>query len=95
MLVAALVCSGCGSRDRQEQPARSQDVAVEAPALTAEQDALVQKAVTVANAVERAPETLAKVLADAGLTEDEYKSLVYRISADPVLAAAYEKAREH
>jgi hypothetical protein len=56
---------------------------------------MIHKAATVANAVEKAPGTLAQVLADNGLTTQEYRSLIYRISADPALTRAYEEAREH
>jgi hypothetical protein len=34
------------------------------------------------------------VLADNNLTADEYVSMIYRISADPVLAKAYADARD-
>ncbi len=93
-LLAALGLAGCGGGDVETQTAESGEAAVEAVALTPEQDALVQKAAAVANAVADAPETADQVLADNGLTADEFRTLVYRISADPVMARAYEEARK-
>jgi hypothetical protein len=54
----------------------------------------VQQAVAVANAIEESPEDMEIVLADNNLTADEYVSMIYRISADPVLAKAYADARD-
>jgi ABC-type uncharacterized transport system auxiliary subunit len=90
-----VVLAGCGDGKQEEQTGEAQETAVDVVTLTPEQEALVLKAATVANSIEKAPGTMAKVLEDNGLTADEYQSLVYRISADPVLTRAYEEAREH
>jgi len=94
LLVTVAAGTGCSDGDQTDQANESQDVATETVTLTAAQQALVQQAATIANAIAVAPETMAKVLADNHLSADEYQAMIYKISADPVLAQAYEDARK-
>ncbi len=93
ILLMATSLAGCGDGEREEQVDETQSVVVDTVKLTPEQKALVHQAVTLANAIEKAPETMYKILEDYGLTADEYQSMVYRIAADPVLTSAYEEMR--
>jgi hypothetical protein len=103
-LLATVVLAGCGGGDAEGPaldknsaagPATSRPEAIDATnGLTPDTQALVQQAVAVANAIEESPEDMEIVLADNNLTADEYVSMIYRISADPVLAKAYADARD-
>jgi uncharacterized protein YcfL len=92
-VLTLLVVVGCGGQDQAEQTSDQADAAAD-DVLTSAQVALVEKAVLVANAIEKAPAAVAQVMADNDLTVEEYQTLIYRISADPVLSRAYEDARK-
>ena len=96
LLIAGAV--GCGGQEKQEAPAATQTgtqaAAVSAfDRLDAAQAALVRKAAAIADAIEAAPATAAQVLAASGMTPSEFEDLIYRISADEQLSAAYAEAR--
>ena len=95
ILFAMLTLFGCGSGDTEQQAVEDKEAVAEATSLTSEQLALVNKAAVVAIAITKAPETMSKVLAENNLTADEYQSLIYKISSDPVLTRAYEEARKN
>jgi len=88
ILVTIAICAGCSGGDKAENQA------AETTTLTAEQSKMINQAATIANAIALAPQTMAKVLADHKLTADEYKTLIYKISADPELSKAYKDARK-
>ena len=92
ILIATLIMVGCGGEKTDQQAAGTQEAALEVPSLTPEQQALVDSAAAVALAITKAPETVSKVLAENDLTVDKYQSLIYKISADPSLAMAFEEA---
>lgn len=93
ILFVTMIHTGCGNGESEKQTAEAQEPAVEILTITPEQEAMVLKAAAVANAIEKAPETMIKVLADNNLSADEYKSLMYRISADPEMSRLFEKSR--
>jgi len=94
ILLTIAIGTGCSGGDQTDQANESQDVATETATLTAVQQALVQQAAMIANAIAAAPDTRTKILADNHLSADEYQAMIYKISADPVLAQAYEDARK-
>ena len=94
ILLAMVILAGCGGGEREKQATGNQDSATEAVALSSEQEALVNTAASIANAIEETPENMAEVLADHSMTVDEYQSLIFRIAGDPALTRAYEEARK-
>ncbi len=94
ILLAMLSLAACGGGTKEQQATGNQDSTTEAVALSSEQEALVNKAASIANAIEETPENMAKVLADHSMTVDEYQSLIFRIAGDPALTRAYEEARK-
>ena len=94
IMVAALV-AGCSQETAEQDTAQEVAEAVqeEAVELTAAQQEIVDKAVTIAKALEEAPEAMAGVLASHSMSEEDFNELFYEIAADPVLTEAYEAAR--
>ena len=95
ILLTVVLLAGCGGGEQQEQAVEAQEAPAQTTTLTQAQEALIEQAATVANAIEKAPTEFVKILAGHGLTAEKYKEIVYQISADPVLARAYEDARKH
>ena len=93
-MILVVTLAGCGGEQDEKQIKSVEKTTAAATALSAEQQKMVTKAVTVANAIAIAPETMTAVLATNHITAEEYKSLIYKISADPVLSRAYEAARK-
>ena len=55
---------------------------------------LVKKAAAIADAIEAAPQTAIKVLAENKISAEEFEALIYKISADENLSAAYAEIRQ-
>lgn len=89
LAVAALAACGRGEQ-AADQPAAQPLVAESQPA--ADLPADVQRAVTVARAIEANPAALDSILAAHGLTRAGLDSLMYAIAADSAKAAAYSAA---
>ena len=104
LLMAVVVLAGCGggnpegpalAGDSGKSPAAPDQEATDGTeGLAPEARVLVQQAVAIADAIEATPEDMAIILADENLTAEEYVAMIYRISADPVLAQAYADARD-
>ena len=93
ILLATLALGNCSGGKTDQEAVTNESAAVGSAALTPDQEALVLKAAAIAVAIAAAPDNASTVLSDNNLTADEYEALIYRISADPVLARAYEAAR--
>ncbi len=91
LITAAL--AGCSSDDQTSQATDNQNTTEIADKLTADQQALVKQAAAMADAINDAPESLAKILADNHMTTKQFQTMIYRISADPVLSRAYKVER--
>ena len=101
MILGSLV-TGCSNEAKTEDAdtaaattEESATMTVGAMAVLGDADAnLVRKAATIANAIEGAPQAAVKVLAENGMSAQDFEELMYKISADEKLAAAYEEARQ-
>ena len=97
-LCAICLVAGCGGQDSQETAAKAEaDAVTQTESVlgtlgAAEQD-LVKKAAVIAVAIESMPNTAATVLAANGMTAEDFEDLIYRISADERLSAAFEEAK--
>ena len=86
---------GCGNQEQQETAAATDTEAVSVLGTLGAADAdLVKKAAAIALVIETNPTTAAQVLAANGMTAKDFEDLIYRISADEKLSAAYEEARK-
>ena len=93
ILMTAVIFVGCSGGDESGQANENTETTVEAASLTSAQEALVQQAATMADAIAAAPESLDSVLAENQMSSREYQAMIYKISADPVMAKAYQDAR--
>ncbi|MDX2474908.1 MAG: hypothetical protein QNL91_14535 [Candidatus Krumholzibacteria bacterium] len=94
VLLISASLTGCGGDDQTSQSAGDQNTTETEPKLTADQEALVKQAAAMADAISDVPESLTKILADNQMTNKQFKAMIYRISADPVLSRAYKLARK-
>lgn len=53
----------------------------------------VQKAVKIANAIEKDPSRIEAILTENGVTREQFEGMLYDIAADPALASSYAAAR--
>ena len=90
--------AGCNDEAKTEDSATveaSANLAVTGMAALEDAEAeLVRKAAAIADAIEAAPQTAAKVLMDSQMTAEEFEALIYKISVDENLAAAYAEVRK-
>ena len=95
--VIAVLGACSNDKEESEDSASAEAAATVEAGLASLSDAeaeLVRKAAAIADAIEAAPQAAAKILMDNQMTAEEYEALIYRISADEKLAAAYEEARK-
>lgn len=97
-----LVAVGCASKTEQTEntstASRVAESSVEVTAdttstptgLTAEQNESVQRAVTLAKTIQNEPTAAVSILAEEGLTPEQWSVLLEDIARDPALAAAFE-----
>lgn len=89
--LAVIAVIGCRAAEKPaDQPAAQPLVAEPQPAADLPPD--VQRAVTVARAIEADPAALDSILAAHGLSRAGLDSLMYAIAADSAKAAAYSAA---
>lgn len=90
-LAAMIALAACRAGDKPaDQPAAQPLVADARPAADLPSD--VQRAVTVARAIEANPAAVDSILSAHGLTRPGLDSLMYAIAADSAKAAAYSAA---
>lgn len=87
LLLAALVA--CESAPEPAPPAAPAPTAAPAPKVSAQ----VTKAVEIAQAIAKAPENAAGILAEHGMDAEALDALMYEIAASPELSAQYAAAR--
>jgi hypothetical protein len=88
-LAAVMFAVACRAGEKPADQTAAQPVVAE---VTADLPADVQRAVTVARAVEADPAAIDSILAAHGLTRAGLDSLMYAIAADSAKAAAYSAA---
>lgn len=77
----------------QAESAEAEEVVEEVVSqLTPEQQAVVDKCVAVSRAVAAAPLQAEKIMAEHGVSSEEYDKMMADISADPAMALAYTTA---
>ena len=90
--------AGCNDQAKTEDSASTEAAAGQVvtgmAALPDAEADLVRQAAAIANAIEAAPQTAAQVLLDNQMTAEEFEALIYRISVDEKLAAAYAELRK-
>lgn len=91
LLLAGSLC-GCSGQEQAQQKNDEPAAAPEEQALTVAQVAQVEKAVAIAKAIEAAPATAAAVLEKYAMSAEDFENLMYEISADGRMTAAYEAA---
>jgi hypothetical protein len=77
-------CSGGGSGTSAGPSA-----APNSGAVTAGQPSKVDKAASVARAIQASPDRADQILRDNGMTEQQFSDLMYEIAADPAMSAEY------
>ena len=85
LLSLSLGLAGCAGPSDGPAPAESPAPAVAVPEI-------VQKAVAVARAIEEEPDQVEAILERNGLDAEGFEELMYRISSDSELRAAYNAA---
>ena len=93
LVILAGLGAGCNDEAKTEDSASTKtEATLELVGMAALGDAeadLVRKAAAIAKAIEAAPLTAAAVLAENKMSAEDFESLIYKISADEKLAAAY------
>lgn len=87
-MLSLAACSSGGSGDSARTADR--DGREPAGSLSRGSSSRVDKAVTVARAVEANPGRADEVLREHGLTTEQYEDLMYDIAADPDMSAEFE-----
>jgi hypothetical protein len=97
-----LVAVACGGKTEQTENASTAsqvtesieeigaDTAATSAPLTAEQSEQVLRALALAKAIQDDPTAAVSILADKGLTPEQWSVLLEDIARDPALAAAFE-----
>lgn len=88
-IVLIALLAACGETP---EPVAEVETPPEAPAEPAVPEQ-VQKAVTVAAAIDKEPARVDAILQENGMTRAEFEALLYDIAEDPALAEAYATAR--
>ena len=88
-LTAIIALAACRAGDKPADQPAAQPIVADA---TADLPADVQRAVTVARAIEAKPAAIDSILSAHGLTRAGLDSLMYAIAADSAKAAAYSAA---
>lgn len=89
LLAGSLI--GCGGQDKTQATSDETTVVKEAQALTVEQVKQVETAVAIAKAIEVAPSTAAAVLEKFDMSAEDFENLMFEISANEQMTAAYEE----
>jgi hypothetical protein len=87
-----LALIACGGGETAAPPEGEGEVKTEAPA-EAPIPENVQKAATIADAIEKDPSRAEAILQENGTTRADFEAQLYDIASDPDQAAAYKKAR--
>lgn len=99
MLLLAASCGGKSDTPEGSESAATESAQMsadpsattsEAAALTPAQAELIQRAVKLSRAIQSDPDAAVSLLAEQGLSPEEWSQMLEDIARDPVLAAAYE-----
>jgi hypothetical protein len=88
-----LALIACGGGETAAPPEGEGEVKTEAPPAEAPIPENVQKAATIADAIEKEPGRAEAILQENGTTRADFEAQLYDIASDPDQAAAYKKAR--
>ncbi len=101
MLVALpLGLGACGETEKKPAEDKSAEKTEKTPEVKAVEEApdpldpRVEKAVTVANAIAKDPDSADAILEKNGLNRDTFEALMYEIAKDPELSELYAVNRE-
>jgi len=85
---AGLSLAGCGS-DGSPASGGAEAAAPDRVATTPAASSKVEKAASVARAIEASPDNSAEILRQNGMTVEQFEDLMYEIAADPKMSAEY------
>jgi|GEM_PF-3644133 len=90
-LIAAslFTLAGCGGSDPAPAPEPEKTAASEAPAAEAAPKSEADKLMDVAKAVRANPANADKILAEAGMSLDQFEAAMYELAKDPAKSQAF------